>query len=246
MNRITAALRSALYTFLQIVITPPYALLVLASFPLPPRSRYCVTSGWTHLMLFLLRVICGIRYRVLGSEHIPGTPSIVLAKHQSAWETLAFQEIFPPQVWVLKKELLRVPFFGWGLAMTSPIAIDRSSGKAALDQIVEQGKDRLKQGFWIVIFPEGTRMAPGKTGKYRIGGAWLATHTGVPVVPVAHNAGEFWGRNAFIKLPGTITVSIGAPIDPAGMKPDELNARVEAWIEAEVVRIGGRESGVDV
>jgi 1-acyl-sn-glycerol-3-phosphate acyltransferase len=182
-------------------------------------------------------VICGIEYRVLGAEHIPKKPSIVLSKHQSAWETLAFQKIFPPQVWVLKKELLRIPFFGWGLAMTSPIAIDRSSGKAALEQVVEQGRDRLRQGFWVVIFPEGTRIAPGKKGKYRIGGAWLATHVNVPVVPVAHNAGEFWGRNSFIKRPGTITVSIGAPIDPTGMEPGDLNVLVEAWIEAEVKRI---------
>ena len=153
---------------------------------------------------------------------------------------MAFQQIFPPQVWVLKRELLRIPFFGWGLAMTSPIAIDRASRGEALKQMLEQGKDRLQQGFWIVIFPEGTRMAPGQAGKYRIGGAWLATHTGALVVPVAHNAGEFWGKNSFIKLPGTITVSIGVPINPAGMKPDELNVRVEAWIEAEVVRISGQ------
>ena len=189
-------------------------------------------------MLFLLWHLCGLRYRIIGAENIPKTPSIVLSKHQSAWETLAFQEIFPPQVWVLKKELLRIPFFGWGLAMTSPIAIDRSAKKKALEQIVEQGKDRLKQGFWIVVFPEGTRIPPGQRGKYRIGGAWLATHTNVPVVPVAHNAGEFWGRNSFVKHPGTITVSIGQPIDPTGMEAGELNAQVEAWIEAEMLRIG--------
>ena len=188
-------------------------------------------------MLFLLRHLCGIRYQILGAENIPKTPSIVLSKHQSAWETLAFQKIFPPQVWVLKKELLLIPFFGWGLAMTSPIAIDRKSGKKALEQIVEQGRERLKQGFWIVIFPEGTRIPPGKRGKYRIGGAWLATHTNVPVVPVAHNAGEFWGRNSFIKMPGTITVSIGKPIDPTGMEAGELNEKVEAWIENEMLRI---------
>ncbi|MEO7320736.1 MAG: lysophospholipid acyltransferase family protein [Nitrosospira sp.] len=241
MSMVLTVLRSTLYALLQMIITPLYALIVFAAFPLQPLNRYRVTSGWAHLMLFLLRAICGIHYRVVGAEHIPQTPSIVLSKHQSAWETLAFQQIFPPQVWVLKKELLRVPFFGWGLAMTSPIAIDRSSGKAALKQIVEQGKDRLKQGFWIVIFPEGTRIAPGEKGKYRIGGAWLATHTGVSVVPVAHNAGEYWGKNAFIKLPGTITVSIGAPIDPTGMEPDDLNAKVETWIEQEMVRIGNRK-----
>lgn len=238
MNSVLTVLRSTLYSLLQIIITPLYFLIILAAFPLPPIRRYRITSGWAHIMLFLLRLICGIRYRVIGIEHIPAAPSIILSKHQSAWETLAFQQIFPAQVWVLKKELLRVPFFGWGLALTSPIAIDRSSRKAALKQIVEQGKDRLKQGFWIVIFPEGTRIAPGKKGKYGIGGAWLATHTGAPVVPVAHNAGEFWGRNSFLKLPGTIMVSIGEPIDPAGMEPGDLNTRVEAWIEAEMIRIG--------
>ncbi len=241
MNSAMAALRSTFYTLLQIIITPLYTLIVLASFPLTPLNRYRITSGWAHIMLYLIRVICGVHYRVLGIENIPKTPSIVLSKHQSAWETLAFQQIFPAQVWVLKKELLHIPFFGWGLAMTSPIAINRSSGRAALKQIVQQGKDRLKQGLWIVIFPEGTRIVPGKKGKYGIGGAWLATHTGVSVVPVAHNAGELWGKNSFIKRPGTITVSIGAPIDPAGMKASELNAKVEEWIELEVVRIGDKD-----
>jgi 1-acyl-sn-glycerol-3-phosphate acyltransferase len=239
MNSVFMVLRSTLYSFLQLIITPLYFLIILAAFPLPPIRRYRITSGWAHMMLLLLRLICGIRYRVLGAEHIPAVPSIILSKHQSAWETLAFQQIFPPQVWVLKKELLRVPFFGWGLAMTSPIAIDRSSRKAALKQIVEQGKDRLKRGFCIVVFPEGTRIAPGKKGKYGIGGAWLATHTGAPVVPVAHNAGEFWGKNSFLKLPGTITVSIGPPFNSADLEPGDLNARVESWIEAEMIRIGG-------
>lgn len=232
-----AVLRSTVYVLLQIIITPPYALVVLASYPLAPLNRYRVTSGWAHLMLFLTRTICGVRYRVLGAENIPKTPSIVLSKHQSAWETLAFQQIFPPQVWVLKKELLHIPFFGWGLAMTSPIAINRRLGKTALKQIVRQGKDRLKKGLWIIIFPEGTRIDPGKKGKYGIGGAWLATNTGVPVVPVAHNAGVLWGKNSFIKFPGIITVSIGEPIDPTGMDVSELNTRVEEWIELEVARI---------
>lgn len=237
-----AVLRSTLYMLLQLIITPPYAVFTLACFPLSPHARYRVTSTWTRIMLFLLRTVCGLHYRILGAENIPKAPSIVLSKHQSAWETLAFQKIFPPQVWVLKKELLRIPFFGWGLAMTSPIAIDRSSGKAALEQVVEQGKDRLAQNFWVVIFPEGTRIAPGKKGKYRIGGAWLATHTNVAVVPVAHNAGEFWGRNSFVKKPGTITVSIGQPINPTGMEANALNAKVEHWIEAETARISSKNT----
>ena len=242
MNLFMVVLRSTLYTLLQIIITPFYTLIVLASFPLNPISRFRIISGWAHIMLYLIRVICGIHYRVFGIENIPKKPSIVLSKHQSAWETLAFQQIFPPQVWVLKKELLRIPFFGWGLSMTSPIAINRGSARAALKQILKQGKDRLKKGLWIVIFPEGTRIVPGKKGKYGIGGAWLATHTGVSVVPVAHNAGEFWGKNSFIKKPGIITVSIGVPIDPTGMEVNELNAKVEAWIELEVARISAKDN----
>lgn len=240
-----ALLRSTLYMLLLVIITPPYAVFTLACFPLSPHNRYRVTSTWTRMILFLLEHICGLRYRILGAENIPDTPSIVLSKHQSAWETLAFQKIFPPQVWVLKKELLRIPFFGWGLAMTSPIAIDRSAGRSALDQVVEQGRDRLEQGFWVVIFPEGTRIPTGQKGKYRIGGAWLATHTDVPVVPVAHNAGEFWARNAFTKKPGTITVSIGKPIDPSGMEPNALNAQVENWIESEMARISQHKPATD-
>jgi 1-acyl-sn-glycerol-3-phosphate acyltransferase len=240
-----ALLRSTLYMLLLVIITPPYAVFTLTCFPLSPHNRYRVTSTWTRMILFLLEHVCGLRYRILGAENIPDTPSIVLSKHQSAWETLAFQKIFPPQVWVLKKELLRIPFFGWGLAMTSPIAIDRSAGRSALDQVVEQGRNRLEQGFWVVIFPEGTRIPIGQKGKYRIGGAWLATHTGVPVVPVAHNAGEFWARNAFIKKPGTITVSIGKPIDPSGMEPNALNAQVENWIESEMARISRHRPATD-
>mgnify|MGYP002630430845 FL=1 len=242
MRFVIAALRSTLYLLLQIIITPPYALVVFATYPLSPLNRYRVISGWSHIMLFLARFICGVRYCVLGTENIPKKPTIVLSKHQSAWETLAFQQIFPPQVWVLKKELLHIPFFGWGLAMTSPIAINRSRGKAALKQIIRQGRDRLQKGLWIIIFPEGTRIDPGKKGRYGIGGAWLATSTGVSVVPVAHNAGVLWGKNSFIKFPGTITVSIGEPIDPAGMDANELNNKVEEWIELEVIRIGDKDT----
>ncbi len=242
MRFVIAALRSTLYFLLQIIITPPYALVVFATYPLSPLNRYRVISRWSHIMLFLARFICGVRYCVLGTENIPKEPAIVLSKHQSAWETLAFQQIFPPQVWVLKKELLHIPFFGWGLAMTSPIAINRSQGKAALKQIIRQGRDRLQKGLWIVIFPEGTRIDPGKKGRYGIGGAWLATNTGVSVVPVAHNAGILWGKNSFIKFPGIITVSIGEPIDPAGMDANELNNKVEEWIELEVTRIDDKDT----
>jgi 1-acyl-sn-glycerol-3-phosphate acyltransferase len=181
--------------------------------------------------------LLGIRYRVEGLEHLPSGSAVILAKHQSAWETIAFQQIFPPLSFVLKRNLLYIPFFGWGLALFSPIAIDRAAGREALRQIEEQGRRRLQQGFWVLIFPEGTRMPPGVQGKYQIGGAWLAAKAGAPVVPVAHNAGEVWPKNALLKRPGTITVRIGPPIATAGRKPAEVLAETEAWIETEMKRL---------
>jgi 1-acyl-sn-glycerol-3-phosphate acyltransferase len=230
-------LRSTVFAVFQIVVTPVFALLALATFPLAPLARYRVITQWSRLTLAAARVICGIRYRVLGAGHIPAEPCVIVANHQSAWETLAFQVIFPPQVWVVKRELLWIPFFGWGLAMLSPIAIDRGAGMRALKQTLEQGRDRLARGYSIVIFPEGTRVEPGAHRAFHPGGAWLAIQAGVPVLPVAHDSGRLWPRNAFIKRPGLITVSIGAPIPTQGAVADELNARIEAWIRAEMARI---------
>lgn len=234
------ALRSTLFAAFLILVTPVFAVIALLTFPLPALTRYRIISVWSRWVMWAARVLCGIRYRVIGREHIPAEPCIILSKHQSAWETLAFQLIFPPQVWVLKRELLRVPFFGWGLAMLSPIAIDRSSRREALQQLVEQGQQRLDAGFCIVIFPEGTRIPPGIRGRYRPGGARLAVQTGTTVIPVAHNAGTCWGRNAFLKRPGLITVSIGAPIRPGGEDAETLAKRVEDWIEGEMPRLESR------
>lgn len=231
------ALRSLIFLLLQIIITPVFAMLALLSFPLSPLTRYRIISQWAKLMLPLLQLVCGIRHEVRGIENIPREPCIVMCKHQSAWETLALQKIFPPQVWVLKRELLQIPFFGWALALTSPIAIKRSDGKGAMRQLLKQGKERLAQGFCVVIFPEGTRIPFGQRGKYKIGGAMLAASSGVPVVPVAHNAGRLWGRNAFSKHPGLITMSIGKPIATQGRKAEEINAEVEAWIENEIQQL---------
>lgn len=235
-------LRSAFFALFQVLITPFFAALALLSFPLPAATRYRLITTWSRWIVAGAETICGIRYRVLGAERVPAAPFIVLSKHQSAWETLAFQAIFPPQVWVVKRELLWIPFFGWGLAMLSPIAINRGAASRALNQLLEQGRDRLARGLCIVIFPEGTRVAPGVRGQYRTGGAWLAVKTATRVLPVAHNAGELWPRNAWIKRPGLVTVSIGDPIDAGRLTPDELNRRVEEWIEAEVRRIGAASS----
>ncbi len=230
--------RSLLFLLLQILITPLFTLFALLSFPFHPITRYRIISGWALSVLWLLRVLCGIRMEVRGTENIPRQPCIVLCKHQSAWETIALQKVFPPQVWVLKRELLWLPFFGWGLAMTSPIAIKRSDGREAMKQLLKQGKERLAVGFCVVIFPEGTRIPYGQRGKYKIGGSLLAASSGAPVVPVAHNAGKLWGKKSFLKRPGVITMSIGKPIDPSGLKADEINRQAEEWIEAEVERLG--------
>jgi 1-acyl-sn-glycerol-3-phosphate acyltransferase len=228
-------LRSLAFALAQVLITPPYALVALATFPLAPLARYRIISGWARTMVWLAEVLLGIRYRVVGAENLPKAPSVILAKHQSAWETLAFQSIFPPHVLVLKRELLWIPFFGWGLALMSPIAIDRSRGVSALKRMAELGGRRLAQGFSIAIFPEGTRVKPGERRKYHLGGAWLAVNCGAPVVPVAHNAGMLWGKKAFLKRPGTVTVEIGAPIDSRAHTPESLIAAVEEWIEARMV-----------
>lgn len=237
-------LRSTLFALFQVAVTLPYSLVALATFPLKAPARYRVITSWSRLMVIAAEKICGIHYRVVGAERLPPPPFIVLAKHQSTWETLAFQSIFPRQVWVVKRELLWIPFFGWGLAMLAPIAIDRSSGQRALRQMLEQARDRMARGFCIVIFPEGTRVPPGTRGIYQPGGAWLAVKTAAPVVPVAHNSGELWRRNAFLKRPGTITVSIGAPIETHGLAPEALNRKVEDWIEGEMQRLAPQAAGV--
>jgi 1-acyl-sn-glycerol-3-phosphate acyltransferase len=230
-------LRSCLFTSLQLLLTPPFSILALLTFPFAAHTRYRIISYWTRLMMLALRHICRIDFRVIGAEHIPSQPCVVLSKHQSAWETFAFQVIFPPQVYVIKRELLWIPFFGWGLAMCSPIAINRSAGPRAARQMLSQGKDRIARGFWVIVYPEGTRVAPGTHATYQSSGSAIAIHAGAPVVPVAHNAGCFWRRNAFLKLPGTITVSIGQAIDSRGRKAADLTREVEAWIESEMQRI---------
>jgi 1-acyl-sn-glycerol-3-phosphate acyltransferase len=235
--RASVWLRSAAFLLVQVVATPVYSVVALLTFPFSPLTRYRIISSWSRLMMWSLERVCGVRYRVLGAENIPGEPFIVLAKHESAWETLAFQLVLPPQVWVIKRELLWIPFFGWGLAMLSPIAIDRRDGWRALRQTLDQGRERLASGFNIVIFPEGTRSAPGVSGTYQAGGAWLALQTGAPIVPVAHNAGDHWPRNSFLKYPGVVTISIGPAVRPADEKAPELARRIGEWIENETRRI---------
>jgi 1-acyl-sn-glycerol-3-phosphate acyltransferase len=230
-------LRSTLFALLQTVLTILFTLVAFASFPFSPHTRYRMITGYNHSVIWLARWILGIRYVVRGREHLPATPAVILSKHQSAWETVAFLFLFPPVAAVIKQELLNVPFFGWAFRMLSPIAINRSAGREALKQIVAQGRDKLAQGFWVLVFPEGTRVAAGEKGRYGIGGGWLAAETGTPVVPVAHNAGEVWPKDAFIKCPGTITVSIGPVISSNGKSAADITRETEAWIEAEMATL---------
>jgi 1-acyl-sn-glycerol-3-phosphate acyltransferase len=229
--------RSVIFALIELLITPPFALVALLTFPLPALERYLVITLWSRAIVWCAKAVCGIDHRLIGAEHVPARACVVLSKHQSAWETLAFQMIFPPQVLIIKRELLYIPFFGWGLAMLSPIAINRRGGMRAVRQMLEQGQDRLRHGFWVIVFPEGTRVAPGSRAKYQSSGAAIAVHAGVPVLPVAHNAGAVWPRNAFLKRPGLVTVSIGPLMESAGTKAELLARRAETWIENEMLRL---------
>ncbi len=230
-------LRSFLFALFLILIAPIYGLCALLVMPFPLDVRHRFMIAWAPIILSVARVLLGIRFRVIGRENLPQGMAVILSKHQSAWETMAFHMIFPPVSFVLKRELLWVPFMGWGFAQIAHIAINRKSAKNALNQLAEQGCANLKAGYWVAIFPEGTRVVLGEEGEYRAGGAMLAKRAGVPIVPVAHNAGEFWPKNAFVKRPGEIIVSIGPPIDVAGKKASALNAEAQAWIEGEMRRL---------
>ncbi|WP_153145147.1 1-acyl-sn-glycerol-3-phosphate acyltransferase [Dechloromonas sp. H13] len=228
----------ALWAALWTLLTAP--LVIGGALLLRGRWGYHFGKVWRLGIQWGVEHLLGIRPQVIGLENMPQEPCIILAKHQSAWETMTLQDYVPKGaycVFVLKKELLRVPFIGWGLGAMKMISIDRSAGKEALDQVVVQGRERLKQGFYVIIFPEGTRVAPGTTKRYKAGGAYLATRVGCKVVPVAHNSGELWPRQAFVKKPGTVTVSIGPAFDATGLSEHEVNQRVENWIEAEMRRL---------
>ena len=201
---------------------------------LPYQRYYRILLSWSAFNVWWLQVTCGVYHQVKGRENIPTDhAAIVMSNHQSTWETMALAGIFPPLTWVLKKELQKVPFFGWGVRLIKPVAIDRSAGRNAVEQVKIQGKERLDEGIWIVVFPEGTRVKPGVKARYKIGGAVMAVSTGYPIVPVAHNAGESWPRHSYIKKPGTITVSIGKPIATVDRTAESVMQEVENWIEAE-------------
>jgi 1-acyl-sn-glycerol-3-phosphate acyltransferase len=232
--------RSFVYQVMLFVTVLIFAVPIMFSLVVPEGKRrwryaYGIAHAWCGVAMWMLRVICGVTYEVHGRAWLPREPSVVLMKHQSAWETISQLRIFPPQCWVLKKELMGIPFFGWSLQALRPIPIDRKRKKESLQAVVDIGRERLQQGLWVVVFPEGTRVAPGENRRYRRGGAALAAASGALVVPVAHNAGTHWRSGSLLKIPGTITLSIGPPIDPAehGNDTDAVLEATRAWIERE-------------
>ena len=246
MKRLLQAAGSMAFTAYLFVSVLPYSCWVLLTAPLTPRAHaWRVARSWAGTVIAMLRILCGLKHRVEGTDNLPDQPAVVLMKHSSAWETIAQLILFPKQVWVMKRQLLWVPFFGWALAVFSPIAIDRGGGRQAVEQVLRQGQERLAEGSWVMIFPEGTRVAPGERRRYGLSGALLAAVAELPVIPVTHNAGDFWPRRGLLKRPGTIRMVIGPPIEATGRSPRDVNRDVESWIEAtleEIRRQDGQES----
>ncbi|MCD8513697.1 MAG: 1-acyl-sn-glycerol-3-phosphate acyltransferase [Nitrincola sp.] len=233
-------LRALLFAVGFYPITMIYAIPCLLIGPLLPfRARFIFLTGINYFYIFWLRVTCGVKTQVEGLENLPkGEPYVALSNHQSEWETLYFQLVFRPQTVVLKKELLKIPLFGWALALLKPIALDRSQRREALKQLLRQGSERLQEGIPVLIFPQGTRVAVGDPGRFNKGGAMLAVKNQVPIIPVVHNAGRCWPGKSFVKYPGTVQLVIGKPIQTQGRSVDEVQAEAEAWLLEQMQRIG--------
>jgi 1-acyl-sn-glycerol-3-phosphate acyltransferase len=231
-------LRALLYLAVMTATVVPWAFVVLAAWLRPPLVRYRLAVMWVRLAIRMARWLCGVRWRVEGEQHLPDGPAIVLPKHQSTWEAFWLPSFLPRRMsFVYKRELHWIPFFGWAMASLGMINIDRARGGDAFEQMLAQGERLLRDGWWIVVFPEGTRTAPGARPRYKTGGARLAVRTGAPVLPIAVNSGEVWPRGLLIRRPGEITVSIGPPIETRGRSVEQVAAEVERWIETEMRRL---------
>ena len=228
--RFWLGLRGSLFwlVFLPSVLLCSILLSLAIVFPVSVRIR--IIKIWIVLNLGWIKLTCGLGFQVEGLENIPENGFIVMSKHSSTWETIALQLFFRPMVWVVKRELTYIPFFGWGLKAMNAIAINRGTGRQAIKQLITEGKQRMDEGRIVMLFPEGTRVMPGQYKPFKMGGAILAQKTGYAILPIAHNAGEFWPRHSWIKWPGTIRVVIGKPIEPEDRKPDEIIRQVEQWV----------------
>ena len=230
-------IRSLIFTSYMMLSACCWGTFMALCFWLPVQAQFKIGRAWARSVFWMLDKLCGLTYSVEGRDRIPAGNHIVMSNHTSAWETIAHFLLFPPQVWVLKRELTWIPFVGWGIAQLRPISIQRAAGHRAVMQVIEQGKERLADGLWVVIFPEGTRVVAGERRKYGVSGALLATETHKLVVPLAHNAGDFWVRRGIVKKPGVVRVIIGEPIAAAGKEPRALNEEVRQAIDAGLARI---------
>ena len=232
-------LRSAIYVLWLAATVVVWALLVvLVSIFVRGHRLYWFTMVWLRMAIWGARVICGVRHRIQGWENLPDSKIILCPKHQSTWETFAFPAVMPhPLAYVFKRELLMIPFFGWAIGRLDMVHIDRGRRSEAWRRVAEQGTRIMKQGNWMIMFPEGTRTARGEQGEYKSGASRLAITAGVPIVPVAVTSARCWPRKSFLLRPGTIDISIGRPIAPQGRRPDELMKEVETWIESEMRRL---------
>jgi 1-acyl-sn-glycerol-3-phosphate acyltransferase len=230
-------LGSIAFTAFMFVSVPIYALIIYACAFGSWELRFVGVRWWIDTIMWLLATLCGLRYAVEGHENLPEHNCVILMKHSSAWETMAQMQIFGKQTWVIKRELMWAPFLGWALALLKPIAINRRAGSSAVTQVIAQGRARLAEGFWVIVFPEGTRVPAGETRRYGLGGALLAASAGCPVVPVAHDAGEYWPRRGWLKRPGVIRVVIGPPIATADRDPRDVNDDVRRFIDGTLVRL---------
>jgi 1-acyl-sn-glycerol-3-phosphate acyltransferase len=229
--------RSLLFTVLLFVSPLLPCLLVVLSGALPYRFRIAIAVTWANLVLWMLKVICGLDYVVEGRENLPEKPGVLMIKHTSAWEVIAQFCIFDNQSWVIKRELMWAPFIGWALLFMRPIPVNRGAGHAAVEQVIKKGSQRMREGMGVMVFPEGTRMEPGQTRRYGMSGALLALEVDRPILPIAHNAGDFWLRRGLLKKPGTIRLVIGPPIEVTGKEPRALNLEIQTWIEGKMREI---------
>ncbi len=237
-------LGSIVFTTYLFVSVPVYAIFAFSAALVPGVAAFGAARAWARSVLGMLERLCGLSYAVEGIEHLDRENCVVLLNHSSAWETIAQFIIFPPhQTWVMKRELLWVPILGWALMLFKPIAINRRGGRQAVEHVLEQGRNRLDDGCWVMIFPEGTRVPIGQKRRYGISGALLASSTARPVIPVAHDAGRYWPRRGLLKRPGTIRLAIGPPISTDGKDPRVLNIEVEAWIDAKLAEFEAARGG---
>jgi len=230
-------LRSLLYVLFMYLSTAVFASTVALVGPLGHRVSYPVAVRWGVVNLWMLDKLCGLRFEVEGAENVSTEPCVLYWKHESVFEIMVGAVIFPRQTWVVKRELMWLPIFGWGMAFMRPIAINRKAGRSAVKQVMSQGRERLDAGISVVIYPEGTRVLPGQSRRFGISGAALAKAAGRQLIPVAHNAGDFWPRRSFLKCPGTVRVVVGKPIDTGGLSNEEITSKARDWIAEQLERI---------